>query len=704
MNDDKNNKRLNELESIDDSSYDDNMYGEFTHEEEKKNVEEETAKTEIENHDTKNDKEDKSKYGEVGNTPYEYKEKEYNSGFLESHTVQTNATKMSKYVLFAFYAFVLVVGVGVFFMLRSDKYRFYLKNDEVSINNGSTYQVELIPKDSRYFDYLNYNYSIADKSIAIVDEFGTVTAVGTGTTELKISQKHGFGSKTMKIHSENIKIETIEIKADIKGKFQQKSKISMVPNESITLHSFANNRDDLNITVEYTSSNPNVATVDEFGNVSAKEEGTSVISGTKNGITSSVTIEVKRKSSSSGGSGGGSSTTPKVIESITFSPATVTIKTGSSLQLNVQVMPKDFSTQTLTWSSSGGDVTVDNKGKVTGVRKGTAVITAKSSNGVKSTCVVNVTDEEIPITNVRLVSSSASIMVGNTYQLNTNITPSNATLRNITWTSSNEKVATVSSNGLVTGKSAGSAVITAKADSGAQATANIAVRAKPTPTPTPSVHVESVDIGITQTTKYVGDKLQLTAKITPDAASGHKVTWSSNNTSIATVSNNGLVTTKKVGTVVITAKVDGKEASGTIIVKSKTSTPTPTPTGSTPTKTPTQTPTQTPQASSTFNTKYVKGSTTSITMKKGESKTFTITMTNAIGYVKAASENASIASISESEFWLESVDASKADSKTITVTGKSAGTVKINVDLSDVSTFDTVQPLTGRHTIVVVVQ
>ena len=91
-------------------------------------------------------------------------------------------------------------------------------------------------------------------------------------------------------------------------------------------------------------------------------------------------------------------------------------------------------------------------------------------------------------------------------------------------------------------------------------------------------------------------------------------------------------------------------------------------------------------------------------MKKGETKKFTITMTNAIGYVKAASENPSIASISESEFWLESVDASKADSKEITVTGKSAGTVKINVDLSDVSTFDTVQPLTGRHTIVVVVK
>ena len=137
----------------------------------------------------------------ASNTKWQYKEKEYNNNYLEEHTVVTRASKVSKLILYGFYLLIVIIGVVVFFMLRADRYEFYLIKDEVSISTGSSYQVELRPKNERYFDYLNYKYEIDDKSVATVDEYGTVTAVGSGTTTLKISLSPGFNSKKMRINS-----------------------------------------------------------------------------------------------------------------------------------------------------------------------------------------------------------------------------------------------------------------------------------------------------------------------------------------------------------------------------------------------------------------------------------------------------------------------------------------------------------------------
>ena len=545
----KGKKRLEGLEELDES-FDDDIYKEFE--------EEKPVNNSIDNSN------DNVQNSGIKNEHYEYKEKEYNSGFLESHTVETTTRKISKAFLFVFYAIVLVVGIGLFVMLREDRYRFYLKNDEVTIGNGSNYQVEIIPKNDRYFDYLKYNYEIGDTSVATVDEYGRVTAVGKGTTDLKISLKYGLSSKTMKIITEDINVDSIQLKVDVKGNLITKDTIEMQPNESITIHALGNNRDDLNLSVNYTSSNPDVAVVDDFGNVTAKSAGEATITGSKYGIDGSVKIVVKGK---------GSQEVPSINPTPTIKPGTN--PTPTSVPGNPTSVPKPT------------------------------------------------------------------------------ITP------------------------------------------------------KPVK---PTTHVQTVDIGITSTSKYEGETLQLTARVTPDNANGYPVTWSSSNESVATVDKNGLVTAKSVGTAVIKAVVDGKEASGRIFVRKKTNTPTITP-KPTITLKPTTKPSvttapsgSTPQGTTTFNTKYAKGSTLSLTVNKGKTATFDISLINAVGKIKVASEDSSIATVSESEFWLESTDASKADSKTITVSGKKAGTVKINVDLDDVSTFDTVQTLSGRHTIVVTVK
>ena len=167
MKDDKLKKDLSNNE------LDDNIYENFS-----KGMAENNASNAVNSNDTNNK-----------NEPYRYVEKEHNDNYLEEHTVVTKASKVSRIVLVGFYALFIVIGVLVFFMLRADRYEFYLVKDEVKINSGSTYQVELTPKNVRYFDYLNYKYEVANPSIATVDEFGTLTVVGTGQTTLTISMK-----------------------------------------------------------------------------------------------------------------------------------------------------------------------------------------------------------------------------------------------------------------------------------------------------------------------------------------------------------------------------------------------------------------------------------------------------------------------------------------------------------------------------------
>lgn len=321
------------------------------------------------------------------NEPYHYVEKEHNDNYLETHTVVTKASKVSRIVLVGFYSLFIVVGVLVFLMLRADRYEFYLVKDEVKINSQSTYQVELTPKNVRYFDYLNYKYETSDPSIATVDEFGTITTVGTGETTLTISMKP-FISKTMKIIAEKIVVQNITLKVYKNKKLQTGTTINLQPSQTITLKALINNRDDLDSTVEYSSSNTKVATVDSNGNVTTKGEGTAVISGTREGVSGTITVVVKK-------------TTPKPAPQVINTKITkvdigtnqVTKYVGESFSLTPTITPDTETPKSITWTSSNTKVaTVSQSGVVKTVKKGTAVITV-NADGIKDTCTVIVKEQ-----------------------------------------------------------------------------------------------------------------------------------------------------------------------------------------------------------------------------------------------------------------------------------------------------------------------
>ena len=159
-------------------------------------------------------------------------------------------------------------------------------------------------------------------------------------------------------------------------------------------------------------------------------------------------------------------------------------------------------------------------------------------------------DDVIPVASVSLNQTEAEMLVGETLQLQAQISPSNATDKTIMWGSSKQSVATVSEAGLVTAVGEGTAKITVTA-SGKTATCEVTVIKSDTPVE--PVHVESVSLDKETAAMEIGETLALSATVLPANADDKSVAWKSTNPEIAEVDQNGNVTAISSGTVTITA-------------------------------------------------------------------------------------------------------------------------------------------------------
>jgi uncharacterized protein YjdB len=264
--------------------------------------------------------------------------------------------------------------------------------------------------------------------------------------------------------------------------------------------------------------------------------------------------------------GGGGETTP-TVNSVTVSPASVTLDPNGTQQLtaNVDATPASAD-KSVTWTSSNPSVaTVSESGLVTAVAQGTATITATSNldNTKSGTCsvTVNAPAAPIPVTAISLNKSATTIGIGSSETLTVNYTPADAnTGKAVSWSSSNTSIATVDNSGKVTGVAAGSATITATSTTDNNITASCAVTVQ-------AVAVTSVSINPTSANLQLGGSTDLTYTVLPANATDKSVSWSSSNTSVATV-NNGHVTAIAAGTAIITVTTTdgGQTAKCTVTV------------------------------------------------------------------------------------------------------------------------------------------
>ena len=253
---------------------------------------------------------------------------------------------------------------------------------------------------------------------------------------------------------------------------------------------------------------------------------------------------------------------PQVIPvtGVTVAPKTLTLTVGENHTLVATVAPSDATNKNVSWSSNNTSVaTVNASGVVTAAAAGTATITVTTVDGDRTdTCEVTVTSGTDLTTGIILDKSFFSIHIGSTGKLTETVLPASAANKNVTWSSDNQWVATVDANGLVTAIGAGSAIITVRAvDGGFTATCTVSVT-----TPASRVTIIPSSININSGTQYYLDVL-----VEPFNVSYSGVTWSSSNTSVATVNQGGWVTAVGSGNATITATAaDGTGISDTCSV------------------------------------------------------------------------------------------------------------------------------------------
>ena len=237
------------------------------------------------------------------------------------------------------------------------------------------------------------------------------------------------------------------------------------------------------------------------------------------------------------------------VSSVVVAPTSATIGVGGKVDLTATVSPDNATDKSIKWSSDDEDVaTVSSSGVVTGVAEGEVDIwaTSNADGTKKAKCTVTV-ETATPVTGVTLNVTSKAMKVGEDLQLTATVAPADATNKNVSWESSDNTVATVTSAGLVTAAKAGSATITVTTEDGSfTATCSLTIT---------NVDVTGVTLDKTSATIYVGaigNTVQLTPTIAPANATITTVTWSSDDEGVATVSSTGLVTAVAVGTATIT--------------------------------------------------------------------------------------------------------------------------------------------------------
>ena len=216
-------------------------------------------------------------------------------------------------------------------------------------------------------------------------------------------------------------------------------------------------------TVTWATSDSAVADVAD-GTVTAKAAGTAVITATAGDKTASCTVTVTAKEAEK--------PVFVAVESVSVTPAAAELQLGKKvkLALNATVLPANATDKTVTWATSDSAVADVADGLVTAKAAGTVVITAKAGDKTTS-CTITVKEKEaekpafVAVESVKLLTQPQALELGKTVsqQLKVSVLPANATDKTVTWSSSDNAVLTVSANGLVTAKAAGTAVVTAKA-------------------------------------------------------------------------------------------------------------------------------------------------------------------------------------------------------------------------------------------------
>ena len=244
------------------------------------------------------------------------------------------------------------------------------------------------------------------------------------------------------------------------------------------------------------------------------------------------------------GSGGGA------VTGITLSQHVLSLVKGTTATLTAEISPADAPNKNFSWHSDNEAVATVENGVVTAVDKGEAIIRVTTEEGNKTDeCKVTVRgSDDIAVTGVQLSPKELTLKVGTSLKLVAKVEPANATNKVVTWQCSDESVASVSDQGLVEAKAAGTSIITVTtADGGHTATCSLTVV-------TEDVRLTSIKVSPSEMRITVGQNTTLNVSYEPAGATQKAVTWETNDAAIVTVDANGNIKGVAEGEAIITAK------------------------------------------------------------------------------------------------------------------------------------------------------
>ena len=403
-----------------------------------------------------------------------------------------------------------------------------------TIGSSFTIKPVISPEDA---SDLGVVWESADTKVVSVASDGTVTAIGPGTTTVTATTNDGsFTSNCV-----------VSVKSPAQHVSLDKTSLKLLEGESGKLTATVYPLNSTQKTLTWVSDHPDVASVDNEGNVTARKAG-----------AATVTVKVAEKVTAVC-----KVTVISRVTGISMSETTVELKPGEKHQLEATVLPQNASNAEVTWYSDKESVAIVSQlGLVSAVSTGEATIHVVTSDGGKmATCLVKV---GTPVKGITLSISSKTLYVGDpSLDISATLTPANATDKSLEWSSSDPEVASIAPgaalHAVIKPLKPGKTTITATTkDGGFTASCEVTVKR----------HVSGVSLNKASLTLYVGETESLAATVAPEDASDKSVAWSSGNSAVASVSN-GKVTANKPGSAVIKVVTNdlSKEAACTVTVK-----------------------------------------------------------------------------------------------------------------------------------------
>ena len=383
-------------------------------------------------------------------------------------------------------------------------------------------------------------WSVSDTSIAHISALGVVTGLDVGDVEVRAQVGGAKGTGGVGVFAVPVASVTVT-----------PASATVQAGGTLLLEAAARSATGKVLrkkVIAWTSSNPQVATVNQSGQVSALARGYVTITATADSISGSATVNVA----------------PQAVASVRAAAPDSSLSVGQAVQASATALDASgapIAGLPVGWQASNPAIaTVTSKGLITGIAAGSTVISAIIGGQVGS---VPVTVAGGTASSVTISPSNPSVTVGGTAQLLGDVRDQNGVKLPgllVTWTSSNPAVATISSTGVLSGVAQGTATITAK--SGllqASTTASVAATA-----------VGSISVSPTTASIAAGDSIRLVATTKTSEAgavlAGRVVTWTSSAPQVATVDATGEVTGVSAGSATITATSEGKSASATVTV------------------------------------------------------------------------------------------------------------------------------------------